>query len=67
MRVSFSGERLREARGELRRESVAAGVGVSVDRVADWENDRREPTDDELMMLSLFLGRDTEWFRKRKR
>lgn len=49
-----TGEKLRELRGNERREVVAAAVGVSVSALAMYETDKRVPRDDVKARISAF-------------
>ena len=47
-------ERLRKARGNKRREDVAAAVGVSVSAIAMYENGERVPRDETKIKLAVY-------------
>ena len=50
------GERLIEARGDQRREVVAAAVGVSLSAIAMYENNERVPRDEIKVRLADYYG-----------
>jgi len=50
------GEKLRELRGEVRREVVAANVGVSVSALAMYETDKRIPRDSVKLKFSTYYN-----------
>lgn len=49
-------ERLIQARGEKRREEVAASVGVSLSAIAMYENGKRIPRDEVKIKLADYYG-----------
>lgn len=49
-------ERLVKARGDRRREDVAAAVGVSLSAVAMYENGERIPRDEIKIRLATYYG-----------
>lgn len=49
-------ERLTKARGERRREEVAAAVGVSLSAIAMYENGERVPRDTIKVKLAEYYG-----------
>lgn len=50
------GERLKTIRGDVRREKVAAEVGVSVSALAMYESGKRVPRDEVKVALSNYYG-----------
>lgn len=48
------GEKLRELRGDERREVVAAATGVSVSALAMYETDKRVPRDETKVKLANY-------------
>lgn len=50
------GERLKNIRGDVRREKVAAAVGVSVSALAMYESGKRVPRDEVKVALSNYYG-----------
>lgn len=50
------GEKLKELRGDKRREVVAAGIGVSVSALAMYECDKRIPRDETKRKLAAYYG-----------
>lgn len=50
------GAKLKELRGDKRREVVAAEVGVSVSALAMYECDKRTPRDETKRKLAAFYG-----------
>lgn len=50
------GERLRELRGEKRREVVAAENGISVSALSMYETDKRVPRDEAKIRLAQYYG-----------
>lgn len=50
------GEKLKELRGDKRREVVAAEIGVSVSALAMYESDKRTPRDETKRKLAAFYG-----------
>lgn len=50
------GARLIEARGDQRREVVAAAVGVSLSAIAMYENNERVPRDEIKVRLADYYG-----------
>lgn len=49
-------ERLIKARGDKRREEVAAAVGVSLSAIAMYENGERVPRDETKIKLADYFG-----------
>lgn len=49
-------ERLVKARGDKRREDVAAAVGVSLSAIAMYENGERIPRDETKIKLAAYYG-----------
>lgn len=49
-------ERLVKARGDRRREDVAAAVGVSLSAIAMYENGERIPRDEIKIRLATYYG-----------
>lgn len=50
------GGKLKELRGDKRREVVAAGIGVSVSALAMYECDKRIPRDETKRRLAAYYG-----------
>lgn len=49
-------ERLVKARGDKRREEVAAAIGVSLSAIAMYENGERVPRDETKIKLADYYG-----------
>lgn len=54
------GERLMRARGNTRREVVAASVGISVSAISMYENNERVPRDEIKVRLADFYGKSVQ-------
>ena len=60
--IRFDPTRLREARGDRRREEIAVVVGVSTYTIENWGGGRSEPNATPLAMLASYLCRPLEFF-----
>ena len=60
--MKFSGKRLTEARGDRRREVLAAAAGVSSDTIKRWETEETEPDASRLAAIATLLGRPLDFF-----
>ena len=54
-------ERLRKARGDTPRESVASAVGVTVSALSMYENGSRVPRDEIKIRLAAFYGKSVQF------
>ena len=54
------GKRLRELRGEKRREEVALAVGVSSQAISNYETGMRTPTDATKDKLAAYFGKSVQ-------
>lgn len=53
-------ERLKEARGDIKRKDVCAAVGISVSTLMMYENGKRVPKDDIKSKLAKFYNKGIE-------
>lgn len=54
------GERLIAARGDVRREVVAAAVGISTSAISMYENNDRVPRDEIKVRLADYFGKSVQ-------
>ena len=54
------GERLARARGDIRREVVAAAIGISVSAISMYENNERVPRDEIKVRLADYYGKTVQ-------
>jgi len=59
---AFSPSRLRQARGSLSVETVAAAAGVSSMTVRNWEAGTHEPAASKLNAISAITGKPLDFF-----
>lgn len=62
MTSRFSPERLTSARGDRRREALAAAAGVSTDTIKNWEKGVCEPDASKLKAIADLTGKPLDYF-----